>query len=216
MRPAGVMRLGAYGVGAGVDWERCGGSGGGPMLLVDRPGEDPVSSCSDPDASPPLLDGRESVGDSRCASDAVRGRFGGGPSLSSIDRFALDTLLRRPGLGGEGAYMYVGEARMLCLYDGVGGSGVVWATGEFSIASLTGSNMGIAGALCLASHVRGEGGLRRPHQALGSFIRLHDADDTSANLPDPKHPGVPANHGFRSLATDPAMQMDTSDRHQKG
>lgn len=113
MRVAGVMRLGAYGMGTGVDWERV-GSGGGPMLVVERPGEDPVSSWR-LDVIPPLLDGRESVGDNKWASDAVRWRFGGGPSFSNMDRFAFDTLLRLPGLGGAGAYMYGGDARMLCL-----------------------------------------------------------------------------------------------------
>ncbi|ELU44601.1 hypothetical protein AG1IA_01343 [Rhizoctonia solani AG-1 IA] len=68
-----------------------------------------------------------------------------------MDRLALDTLLRRVGLGGAGAMCGEEGASMLCLYDGVGGSACVDATGELSIASFTGSNFGIASRLCSAS-----------------------------------------------------------------
>jgi hypothetical protein len=73
---------------------------------------------------------------------------GGGASLSSMDRLALDTLLRRPGLGGAGGMCGEDGASMLCLYDGVGGNAWVDATGELSIASFTGSNFGIASKHC--------------------------------------------------------------------
>lgn len=136
------MRRGAY----GTDGARGGGSAGGGIAALGSLGRRGYDRSGDELGSGAVSSWRPgaSVGESRCARDEVRWRFAGrGASLAALSSM-WRLPLRCPGLGGS-TWGAVGEgASRSCLKEGVGGSGCVCATGEFSIASFTGSNMGMA------------------------------------------------------------------------